>query len=292
MSSEPTVTTYEVQTIQQAVEIGTTLTGHWFRGHPELYGNLTPSVFRQSLLDRVSLPPEISDRARAVEGHMADGFRLKAPAVYRDLPGRHDLLGWLFLMQHHGTPTRLLDWSENALVALYFAVRDAQDRDGELWAMSPVHLALAGGMPGLPVHDSIPIARLAANALSREPEYVAQRFGEIIDDEDLTPLPLFPPLSFPRMVAQSSTFTIHPAPSNGNSITELLNDEQQLVRYLIRSRSKVQLQHDLSALCINEFVLFPDLDGLSVYLRRHAETPHCQLVPPPRWPVRSSREGR
>ena len=47
------------------------------------------------------------------------------------VPQADDLLGWLCVMQHYRAPTRLLDWSENLLVALYFAVSADLDQDGE-----------------------------------------------------------------------------------------------------------------------------------------------------------------
>jgi len=49
---------------------------------------------------------------------------------------------WIFLMQHYRAPTRLLDWSESPLVALYFALVDKlqEDSDGALWCMDPIAL--------------------------------------------------------------------------------------------------------------------------------------------------------
>lgn len=53
-------------------------------------------------------------------------------------------------MQHHGTPTRLLDWTENVLIALYFAVKDSPEVDGEIWTLYPLRLNSKYGFWGMP----------------------------------------------------------------------------------------------------------------------------------------------
>ena len=63
---------------------------------------------------------------------------------------------WYFLMQHYGVPTRLLDWTENPLIAIYFAVEGHKaDRDAAVWALDPTWLnrKLRRGIEGVMLHD-------------------------------------------------------------------------------------------------------------------------------------------
>lgn len=123
--------TYKLSTIQQAVEIGTTLSRSWFRGHGKIIGELTPGIFRDNF------PPDQLRLRKDIEFELITKFKLNAPSLESNLPDYEDHVSWLFLMQHHGLPTRLLDWTESVLVALYFAVSENKKVDGELWAMYP-----------------------------------------------------------------------------------------------------------------------------------------------------------
>jgi hypothetical protein len=76
------------------------------------------------------------DEAVKMERELLEAFKYE----YEGLPNRvHSPTNdfeWLALMQHYGVPTRLLDWSMNPRVALYFAVKEHWDKDGALWFVS------------------------------------------------------------------------------------------------------------------------------------------------------------
>lgn len=97
----------------------------WFRGQADSAWRLQPSLSRSGGIQ--------------VERTLIKRFRQNALPHVGLMPT--DEWEWLFLMQHHGLPTRLLDWTESALVGLYFAVWEENvDVDGALWAIEPIEL--------------------------------------------------------------------------------------------------------------------------------------------------------
>lgn len=264
--------TYTLTTIEQLVKVATTLSRSWFRGHSAVYCELTPGIFRSTYVSISELRP--------IEFSVIEEFKRDAPSLIDTVPAMDNHLAWLFLMQHHGAPTRLLDWTESALVAAFFAVSGDADKDGELWAMYPDELNRRSGIPGMPL-STHPILYYLAGEPSHNPEEFSKELG--LDEIPTYPLAIRPPMTFRRMAVQFSTFTIHPAPRPECTIPELLTDEKHLVRYIIPSSSKEKLRTDLSALKISTKALFPDLDALSKCIIRESNViaygppipPHC-----------------
>jgi hypothetical protein len=244
-----------IRTIGQAVTVGTRLPGSWFRGHDATYGNLTPAVYR----------PQPTGRGGYREYWAAERFRLRAGSIYPKVPPWDGHLSWLLLMQHFGARTRLLDWTESILVALYFAVQGSRSNAGEIWCVRPDALNnLSGKFLGS--FDRPEVKYLAAEAFRNEDdkqkqEKHARDFG--VHEIPRLPLAFFPPLEFPRMSAQQSRFTIHPYPAAENRIQNVLIGPRQIVRYEIPADRKEPLLHDLAALGVTAESLFQSLDGLA-----------------------------
>src|SRR2546427_12382459 len=82
----------------------------WFRGLEDAAYELLPGAYRYKIADEDELRAEFKRRAW--------------PMLTEARPSND--WEWYFLMQHYGMPTRLLDWTDGALLALYFAVRSSK----------------------------------------------------------------------------------------------------------------------------------------------------------------------
>jgi hypothetical protein len=95
----------------------------WFRGRSADW-KLMPKLYRLEFKG-------------ANENKIRQEFQSRAQQLIQGrLPA--DKWEWYFLMQHYGAPTRLLDWTDNPLAALYFAVVEHPcDCDAEVWVLNP-----------------------------------------------------------------------------------------------------------------------------------------------------------
>ena len=203
-------------------------------------------------------------------------FRNRAPAFDR-VPGRSGHTDeWLFLMQHHGAPTRLLDWTESALAGLLFAVyrvdkdRPDDSNDAALWMLHPLELNA--------LKDSIGKGEFP-NTWSNHPGNIVRHnidtpFGS---GKPATRLPIAIQTTFSRqmMSNQKSCFTVHGILEED---FETIFTDTPLVqkgyfrKYLIPSRSRQSIEAELDVLGVTYSAVFPNLNGLALELKYRFRT--------------------
>ncbi len=213
----------------------------WFRGVAKLSYSLEPSLlrYRGQGIDLLSLSRNMSNEFRSW------GARFGLPT---------DPLELHTVMQHHGVPTRLLDWTENAFAGLFFAVREHRHlndpEDAIVWILDPLRLSEIRGFP----------------------RTIAFSNGQLLDVANL-PLPTFPVHHTARVTAQRGTFTVHPFSPQHSLMKVALaevarGNASPLMGIRIRGSKRGFIREGLlSAFGHGEFTFFPDMDGLARELR-------------------------
>jgi len=193
-------------------------------------------------------------------------------------------IDWYFLMQHHGLPTRLLDWTTNALAALFFAAERYREQvenlgasDGPLssviavWMMDAYWLADC-----LSSERSSPILAWSEDATRYVPP-LKSLADKMDDSQALLPvhaMPIEPPAMHPRVASQEGRFVIF------GRVQDLLDEKIRLEQLddcagteeLRFEQIKMNvadvddLMRNLAQLGVSRRTLFPDLTGLADFI--------------------------
>jgi len=208
-----------------------------------------------------------------LEPHLLRNFRKYAHLEIVDaVPQPFDSTWyWLALAQHHGLPTRMLDWSYSPFVAMHFATASLEqlDCDGVIWCVNyvkprqflPQRLRTVLNEEGANVFTAEMLARGATSL----PEFdaLARETGE---ERDFVVF-FEPPSLDARIVNQFALFSLMSSPSL--ALDEWLREHPDLLRrIIIPADLKWEIRDKLDQANITERVLFPGLDGLSSWLRR------------------------
>ena len=176
----------------------------------------------------------------------------------------------MFLGQHHGLPTRLLDWTQSALVALHFAVTEENlesmdEHDCMVWRVDIREL-----------HGLLPARYQEIMARSKAEVFSADMLDEAAEsmaayDRDMqgeAMVVLEPPSVDARIVNQYAFFSVMPM---GMDDVEGFLDRrtQNTAKLVIDRRLRWRVRDMLDQLNISERLVYPGLDGLSRWIGRH-----------------------
>ena len=258
----------------------------WFRGHSDARWPLEPGILRR----------DASGEYLFDEYNMLGEMRLMRPLEAESYPTTFD---WLVMCQHYGLPTRLLDWTESVIVALFFAVHN-DSVDGALFALNPLllnqqttlsrHRTLC--LPTYPdavlradqsvcgsIDEVIDRVNAGFGRIAYHAKFI-ERFGGAERLREIAPLPVavYPPRNNARIVQQSGMFTLHggavPSRSHDADFGQAVPLEtiragrsEIVTRFVIPAASKQRIRTDLGRLGIHYGALFPEFESQARYLR-------------------------
>jgi hypothetical protein len=213
----------------------------WFRGQRNVDWSLLPNMWRQGQDFDLFTEYEFRDEFQRRGVQLAVGQRLPTNSWE-----------WYFTIQHYRGRTRLLDWTDAALTALYFAISDGDlDADAVVWVLDPFWLnrqhvkrdsvllpSWEEALPYLPeLYD--PDAKLPEKPAAIDPPHVTARFS-----------------------AQHSRFTIHG--SSAMDLRELAGlADSRLIAITINRLAAIEIRRDLNMCGLVETSIYPDLEGLA-----------------------------
>jgi hypothetical protein len=188
-------------------------------------------------------------------------FRRKSHLFLDHIPEEDDSFQWLALMQHHGAPTRLLDFTWSPYVAAFFALERAT-KDAAIWALFP---------PGL---SNTMIRTIRASQKVTEDEigpWVKGNYERYFLPNEQQIVTIGEPHRMnQRLIAQSGTFVM---PGVLDAPVEKLAPSNSIKKFtLATSKLRKEAMSELYSMNINNATLFPGLDGLARSLAYELES--------------------
>ncbi len=233
----------------------------WFRGQASYKWLLNPQLYR-------------NDNLNYYERELLRDFKNQTIQYHTNNYPKNNF-EWLFLMQHYGLPTRILDWTESYLVALFFCINDYQNKeDGVIWMLDPITLNNATiGEQFIPSFSHPILKEYFIN------EPILSDDNSLITNYEISrqvaaeyPICVMPTRNSPRSIAQKATFTIHGR--NSKALDEIIEETRsnganrvKLSRIIIDGCSKLNLLKELTKMGITYSVIFPEITGVAEELR-------------------------
>lgn len=178
---------------------------------------------------------------------------------------------YLFLMQHFGVPTRLLDWTENPLIGLFFALSSASRSEdtnlyrepATVWMLKPAQWNRSAFSH---------FARYDGSVLSVNHKYLIQYVSEDDTEPPKFPAAIYGIHNSPRIVAQRGVFAIYGSDTRPMEdiyqAGDFAGEEGALVKTEIPLENIELMLKRLLNMGYTDVVMFPDLEGLARETKR------------------------
>jgi len=234
----------------------------WFRGESKNFGSLKPKLYRNIDSNEI-VEQQAKERKYFLE------FKRRARSMVPDID-ENDNWSWYFLIQHYGGPTRLLDWTQDAAIALFFALNtDIDDaNDPIITCLTPTALLYYA-------YDELGYEKTLSGKVLYPGDNPSDKWlaNIIVSDDNFStelpssPIALLPSYLNPRITAQRSCFTLFGNRMdgfymNGKHIVCPLCNSRIFNKLIIDGKSKNDLRKELIKIGITNGKIYPGLDGL------------------------------
>ncbi len=224
-----------------------------FRGQSCSEWELQPSFHRLINNEKIKTSALLKLEEKALKAFQAAAHQFISINIYSKTP-TEDVLAWWMLMQHHGAPTRLLDWTQSGYVAAYHACSENFNTDGAVWLL----------------HSNTLLEKMKEFDFSAMPTDT-HKIKLYFSDKDA-----FPGVSIvengiktDRMIAQQGVFTVcinlggdqHEV-IDGNLSNNRGTDKIVFLKLIIPTKLKMGFLRKLHRMDVSASSLFPGLDGL------------------------------
>lgn len=226
----------------------------WFRGHPNENFQLIPSLLRYGRRKEFRSKTVYYPNMISAIQH----FKKLGRGLPHDLPEND--LEWLFLMQHYGVPTKLLDWSSNELIGLFFSLHEQglldfeiTPRNGAVFVVSPLEI---NEQAGIFKHDQKRMIDLSSNKKLMD-AYLAS------EDLSYSQFPICIKATYEdvRIRNQAGVFSLHGY--DVRPLEQFYPFDKIIHKILIPYENMKSFYHELSIRGITNSFIYPDLGSIA-----------------------------